>query len=79
VVVASGGGDYVNTNQLLWEYPGAIGVKTGFTDVAGRCLAAAATRNGRTLVAIVLDSTGSEFATATHMLDWGFRRLRRGR
>ena len=64
---------------MLWEYQGAIGVKTGFTDVAGRCLAAAATRNGRTLVAIVLDSTGSEFATATHLLDWGFRQLRRGR
>jgi D-alanyl-D-alanine carboxypeptidase (penicillin-binding protein 5/6) len=79
VVVASGEGDYVNTNQLLWEYQGAIGVKTGFTDVAGRCLAAAATRNGRTLVAIVLDSNGSEFATATHLLDWGFRQLRRGR
>jgi D-alanyl-D-alanine carboxypeptidase len=78
-VVVAKGPDYVSTNQLLWEYSGAIGVKTGFTDAAGRCLAAAARRGGRTLVAIVLNTRGSEFATAGHLLDWGFRRLARGR
>jgi D-alanyl-D-alanine carboxypeptidase (penicillin-binding protein 5/6) len=73
VVVSSTHQDYVNTNQLLWTYSGAMGVKTGFTDVSGHCLAAAATRNGRTLIAVVLDTDRSEFSTAARVLDWGFR------
>ncbi len=70
--------DLVNTNQLLWNYTGARGVKTGFTDASGRCLAAAATVGRHTLIAVVLGSHGDEFQTATHMLDWGFHRLHRG-
>ena len=37
---------YVNKNRLLTLYPHAIGVKTGFTMKAGRCLVGAATRRG---------------------------------
>ena len=59
------GTDYVNTNQLLWTYSGARGVKTGFTDASGRCLVAAATRDGRTLIAVVLDAGGDEFTEAS--------------
>src|SRR4029453_3676641 len=44
-------------SRFLRDYPGAVGIKTGFTDDAGRCLAAAATRGGRTLIAVVLDSS----------------------
>src|SRR5437879_3509686 len=45
-------------NRLfLTTYPGAIGVKTGFTDRAGACLIAAARRNGRTMLAVVLHGT----------------------
>jgi|1185.fasta_scaffold04593_2 D-alanyl-D-alanine carboxypeptidase (penicillin-binding protein 5/6) len=73
VVVTRGGVDYVNTNKLLWTYSGAAGIKTGFTDAAGHCLAAAATRNGRTLIAVVLGTPGSEFTAAGKALDWGFR------
>jgi D-alanyl-D-alanine carboxypeptidase len=58
-------------NGFLRTYPGAIGIKTGFTDNAGHCLAAAATRNGRTLIAIVLDSPNPSVAAAT-LMDWGF-------
>ncbi len=61
-----------NLNRLLWSYPGALGVKPGFTDGAGFCLAAAATRGGRTIVAVVLGST-QHFTDATTLLDFGFR------
>ncbi|MBS1847091.1 MAG: D-alanyl-D-alanine carboxypeptidase [Actinobacteria bacterium] len=43
-------------NAFLSIYPGAIGVKTGYTDRSGHSLVAAATRQGRTLATIVIDS-----------------------
>jgi D-alanyl-D-alanine carboxypeptidase (penicillin-binding protein 5/6) len=74
VVVSSTGQDYVNTNKLLWTYSGAIGVKTGYTTASGLTLSAAATRHGRTLIAVVLGAYPSEFDSAARLLDWGFRR-----
>jgi serine-type D-Ala-D-Ala carboxypeptidase (penicillin-binding protein 5/6) len=71
------GGPYVNGNQLLWNYPDATGIKTGQTALAGNCLVASATRNGHTIIAVELGVSGDQFASATHMLDWGFRRARR--
>jgi D-alanyl-D-alanine carboxypeptidase len=65
-------------SRFLLGYPGAVGVKTGFTDDAGHCLAAAATRGGRTLIAVVLDSPDNA-ADAGRMLDWGFGRGRSAR
>jgi hypothetical protein len=62
-------------SRFLLGYRGAVGVKTGLTDDAGHCLAAAATRHGRTLIAIVLDSPDTA-ADAGQMLDWGFGRGR---
>jgi serine-type D-Ala-D-Ala carboxypeptidase (penicillin-binding protein 5/6) len=58
-------------SRFLRDYPGAVGIKTGFTDDAGRCLAAAATRGGRTLIAIVLDSPDPA-GDAASLMDWGF-------
>jgi serine-type D-Ala-D-Ala carboxypeptidase (penicillin-binding protein 5/6) len=58
-------------SRFLRDYPGAVGIKTGFTDDAGRCLAAAATRGGRTLIAIVLDSPDPA-GDAARLMDWGF-------
>lgn len=58
-------------SRFLVGYRGAVGVKTGFTDDAGQCLAAAATRGGRTLIAVVLHSPDNA-ADAGRMLDWGF-------
>lgn len=63
---------YVNNNSLLRLYPGANGVKTGFTHAAGWCLVASATRRGHTLIAVVLDS-GNIYADAEALLDLGFR------
>jgi serine-type D-Ala-D-Ala carboxypeptidase (penicillin-binding protein 5/6) len=58
-------------SAFLKLYKGAVGVKTGFTDDAGRCLAAAATRNGRTLIAVVLRSPNPP-ADAMQLMNWGF-------
>jgi serine-type D-Ala-D-Ala carboxypeptidase (penicillin-binding protein 5/6) len=62
---------YVNNNYLLREYRGANGVKTGYTSASGWCLAASATRHGRRLIAVVLDSADI-YADAKHLLDLGF-------
>ena len=45
----------VNTNKLLTSLDGVIGVKTGFTDKAGRCLVSACERNGSTLICVTLN------------------------
>ena len=64
---------YVSRNTLLWDYRGAIGIKTGQTTAAGNCIAAAARRGGRSVVVVLLHVDGDEFATAGRLLDWGFR------
>lgn len=61
-----------NRNVLLWLYPGAIGVKTGFTSAAGFCVVAVAERDGRVLVAVVLGASGEAFSDAAALLDYGF-------
>jgi D-alanyl-D-alanine carboxypeptidase (penicillin-binding protein 5/6) len=62
------------TNSLLESYEGAVGVKTGFTFQASLVLAAAAERDGRLLLAVVMGSegVGGHFADATALLDYGF-------
>jgi serine-type D-Ala-D-Ala carboxypeptidase (penicillin-binding protein 5/6) len=62
----------INIDRLLSTYPGAIGIKPGYTGAAGYCLAAAATRNGRTILVVVMGST-QHFTDATTLLDFGFR------
>jgi D-alanyl-D-alanine carboxypeptidase (penicillin-binding protein 5/6) len=64
---------YVSRNTLLWDYRGAIGIKTGQTTAAGNCIAAAARRGGRSVIVVLLHADGDEFATAGRLLDWGFR------
>ena len=61
----------IATNLLLSEYPGTIGVKTGYTDLAGLTLVAAAERDGRRLFVVVLNSE-AHFADASALLDYGF-------
>ncbi|MDQ6712646.1 MAG: D-alanyl-D-alanine carboxypeptidase [Candidatus Dormibacteraeota bacterium] len=62
----------INIDRMLSTYPGAIGIKPGYTAAAGYCLAAAATRNGRTILTVVLGSS-QHFTDATTLLDFGFR------
>ena len=45
-----------NHNKLLSMYEGCIGVKTGFTKTAGRCLVSAAKREGMTLICVTLNA-----------------------
>lgn len=66
-----------NRNLLLDTYKGASGIKTGFTALAGDVLVASATRSGRTLIAVAMDSVDATADAAT-LLDFGFARLRRG-
>lgn len=64
----------LNTNKLLKRYQGITGLKTGTTSGAGVCITASATRDGLSLIAVVLGSpSGAErFAAATTLLDYGF-------
>lgn len=63
-----------NTNKLIKQYHGANGIKTGFTQEAGYCLAGSATREDMTLVAVVLGCEDSKvrFAETGRLLDYGF-------
>ena len=57
---------------MLWLYPGATGVKTGFTSAAGFCVVASAEREGLRLVAVVLGEPGEPFSDAAALLNYGF-------
>lgn len=61
----------VNTNKLLSLYDGCIGIKTGFTDEAGRCLVSAAERNGATLICVTLNAS-DDWNDHIKLLDYGF-------
>ncbi len=61
----------VNSNRLLWRYPDADGVKTGWIPQSGLCLVASATRDGRQLIAVVLDDK-RPYTDAVALLDYGF-------
>ena len=57
-----------NKNKLLKSYPGATGVKTGFTKKAGRCLVASSKRNGMEVIAVTLNS-GPMFEECSRLMD----------
>jgi serine-type D-Ala-D-Ala carboxypeptidase (penicillin-binding protein 5/6) len=71
-----------NTDDLIGSYLGALGIKDGYTDDAGHCLLFEATRNGRTLIGVLLGSPASGVAAgaqdAARMLNWGFGLRRAG-
>ena len=62
-------------NQMLWLYNGANGVKTGYTDAAGRCLISAAKRDGIQIIAVVLDSEYM-WNDSIQLLDYGFQNVK---
>jgi D-alanyl-D-alanine carboxypeptidase (penicillin-binding protein 5/6) len=62
---------YVNKNHLLGSYPGADGVKTGWTTIAKHCLVASARRDGRYLIVVVLGADDS-YGDVRQLLDFGF-------
>jgi D-alanyl-D-alanine carboxypeptidase (penicillin-binding protein 5/6) len=73
----SGDAVLVNQNELLRRYPGAIGGKTGFTDIARKTYVGAAQRDGRRLVVVLMHGLVKEggptyWDQAAGLLDWGF-------
>ena len=64
-----------NGNWLLYIYPDAIGIKTGYTEAAGGTIVSAARRDGRTLIASVFDS-GDVFWDSMRLFDWAFANTR---
>lgn len=63
-----------NRDKLLWSYPGATGIKTGFTKAAGYCLVSSAKRGDVSLIAVILgaDSQDSVFIQSAALLEYGF-------
>lgn len=65
-----------NSNELIGYYPGAVGIKTGYTVVAGHCLLFEAVRGHRALIGVVLGSPptgpGAGAQDAAKILNWGF-------
>ena len=66
-----------NLNGLLPSYPGAVGVKTGYTEAAGNCVVGAAARGHRLLLAVVLGDPASTqwrsaYADIRRLLNYGF-------
>jgi serine-type D-Ala-D-Ala carboxypeptidase (penicillin-binding protein 5/6) len=70
-----------NDNFLVGSYPGADGIKTGYTNAALHCLLFEASRNGLTLIGVVLGTPATGPASgadqATKVLNWGFSLHRR--
>ncbi len=76
-----------NFNRTGYLYQYATGIKTGFTNEAGYCLASSASKDGRSLIAVVLGcervpgTTGSEgftyFTESKRLLEWGFSNFSR--
>lgn len=62
---------FYNHNKLLHRYEGCVGMKTGYTELAGRTLISAATRNGQTLVCVTLND-GNDWNDHEKLLDYGF-------
>jgi len=67
-------GSYYNTNEMLGNYQGANGVKTGYTGKAGRCLVASAEKDGRHFISVVLNcaTTSARMESTKRILDYAF-------
>lgn len=61
-----------NQNELLTRYPGDLGGKTGYTNLARKTYVGAAQRNGRRLVVVQMFGTGDLYGQAIDLFDWGF-------
>ena len=65
-----------NQNPLLLSgYPGVVGVKTGYTTLAGRTFVGAAERDGHLLLVTLLANVEATETAAARLLDWGFAHL----
>ena len=67
---------YTNHNRLLRECPGVFGVKTGYTEAAGRTLVTCCAREGVTLICVTLTDP-DDWDDHRSLYDWGFQNCRR--
>lgn len=65
------GRSFTNHNKLLWLYEGCTGMKTGYTQAAGRTLVSSAQREGQTLIAVTLNAP-NDWADHAALFDYGF-------
>jgi D-alanyl-D-alanine carboxypeptidase (penicillin-binding protein 5/6) len=68
---------WIQTDKLVGSFPGATGIKTGYTHAAGTCLLFEATRGSRTLIGVVLHASVAytppvAVTDAARLLNWGF-------
>ena len=64
-----------NTNKLLTRVPGCNGMKTGYTNAAGRCLVSSVARDGRRVIVVALGSDSKNIWNDSQLLlEWGMRR-----
>jgi D-alanyl-D-alanine carboxypeptidase (penicillin-binding protein 5/6) len=69
----SGSYQVANQNKLLFDYAGALGVKTGYTTLARNTFIGAARRDGHTLVVTLMNSPHGVTEEASTLLTWGFK------
>jgi D-alanyl-D-alanine carboxypeptidase (penicillin-binding protein 5/6) len=65
-----------NLNNLLFDYPGAIGVKTGYTSRSHWSLVGVAKRGSTRLMVVLLGDPDKPFHDGRKLLSWGFRAAR---
>ena len=70
----NGESELVNTNKIIRNYNGATGLKTGSTSLALFNLSASATRDGLSLIAVIMrgETSAIRFSEAQKLLDYGF-------
>ena len=61
-----------NQNELLTRYPGDLGGKTGYTNLARKTYVGAAQLGNRRLVVVQMYGSGDLYGQAIELLDWGF-------
>lgn len=66
------GRSLTNHNKLLWQYEGCMGMKTGYTEAAGRTLVSCAVRNGQTLICVTLKDR-DDWDDHAALFDYGFQ------
>ncbi len=68
----------VNTNKMIKYYQGMDGLKTGYTNKAGSCLTATASRNNVRLVSVIMNASDSKIRNAMTktLLDYGFSKIK---
>lgn len=69
--ISIAGRSFTNHNKLLWRYEGCCGLKTGYTEEAGRTLVSCAERDGQMLIAVTLNAP-DDWDDHAALFDYGF-------